>query len=72
MYILYGFFFLYVCLFLYWVYLDFLSIFTLNGIQLNNLVIVLQTVNLSFEFPYYGHLLREITVTTGGEFLTRS
>ncbi|MCI4377652.1 hypothetical protein PGIGA_G00206010 [Pangasianodon gigas] len=28
------------------------------------------TVNLSFEFPYYGHLLREITVTTGGFLYT--
>ncbi|KAK3546333.1 hypothetical protein QTP70_025670 [Hemibagrus guttatus] len=28
------------------------------------------TVNLSFEFPYYGHLLREITITTGGFLYT--
>ncbi|XP_047012613.2 plexin domain-containing protein 2 [Ictalurus punctatus] len=28
------------------------------------------TVNLSFAFPYYGHLLREITVTTGGFLYT--
>ncbi|KAK2860708.1 hypothetical protein Q7C36_004874 [Tachysurus vachellii] len=28
------------------------------------------TVNLSFEFPYYGHLLKEITVTTGGFLYT--
>uniref|UniRef100_A0AAR2IUH8 PSI domain-containing protein n=1 Tax=Pygocentrus nattereri TaxID=42514 RepID=A0AAR2IUH8_PYGNA len=27
-------------------------------------------LNLSFEFPYYGHLLREITVTTGGFLYT--
>uniref|UniRef100_A0A3B1J4J8 Plexin domain containing 2a n=1 Tax=Astyanax mexicanus TaxID=7994 RepID=A0A3B1J4J8_ASTMX len=27
-------------------------------------------VNLSFEFPYYGHLLREITITTGGFLYT--
>ncbi|KAI4891479.1 hypothetical protein NFI96_023831 [Prochilodus magdalenae] len=27
-------------------------------------------VNLSFEFPYYGHLLREVTVTTGGFLYT--
>ncbi|XP_076828305.1 plexin domain-containing protein 2 [Brachyhypopomus gauderio] len=27
-------------------------------------------VNLSFEFPYYGHLLRDITVTTGGFLYT--
>ncbi|MEQ2168076.1 hypothetical protein GOODEAATRI_010775 [Goodea atripinnis] len=24
-------------------------------------------VNLSFDFPFYGHLLREITVATGGK-----
>ncbi|KAM9500885.1 plexin domain-containing protein 2 [Clarias gariepinus] len=28
------------------------------------------TVNLSFEFPYYGHLLKEITMTTGGFLYT--
>ncbi|TSK82162.1 Plexin domain-containing protein 2 [Bagarius yarrelli] len=28
------------------------------------------TVNLSFEFPYYGHLLREVTLTTGGFLFT--
>ncbi|XP_062848911.1 plexin domain-containing protein 2 [Trichomycterus rosablanca] len=28
------------------------------------------TVNLSFAFPYYGHFLREITVTTGGFLYT--
>ncbi|KAI5627921.1 plexin domain-containing protein 2, partial [Silurus asotus] len=28
------------------------------------------TVNLSFAFPYYGHLLTEITVTTGGFLYT--
>lgn len=26
-----------------------------------------QRVNLSFDFPFYGHLLREITVATGGK-----
>lgn len=30
----------------------------------------LQRVNLSFDFPFYGHLLKEITVATGGESLT--
>lgn len=29
-----------------------------------------QRVNLSFDFPFYGHLLKEITVATGGESLT--
>lgn len=27
-----------------------------------------QRVNLSFDFPFYGHLLREITVATGGKW----
>lgn len=27
----------------------------------------LQRVNLSFDFPFYGHMLREVTVTTGGQ-----
>lgn len=27
----------------------------------------LQRVNLSFDFPFYGHFLREITVATGGK-----
>ncbi|XP_014745058.1 PREDICTED: plexin domain-containing protein 2 [Sturnus vulgaris] len=27
-------------------------------------------VNLSFDFPFYGHFLREITVATGGEWLS--
>lgn len=27
----------------------------------------LQRVNLSFDFPFYGHILKEITVTTGGQ-----
>lgn len=26
-----------------------------------------QRVNLSFDFPFYGHFLREITVATGGK-----
>lgn len=27
-----------------------------------------QRVNLSFDFPFYGHFLREITVATGGKW----
>lgn len=29
-----------------------------------------QRVNLSFDFPFYGHFLREITVATGGKYIT--
>lgn len=29
-----------------------------------------QRVNLSFNFPFYGHILKEITVATGGKSLT--
>lgn len=28
-----------------------------------------QRVALSFDFPFYGHYLRQIIVATGGEFL---
>lgn len=30
----------------------------------------LQRVNLSFDFPFYGHFLREITVATGGKLFS--
>lgn len=30
----------------------------------------LQRVNLSFDFPFYGHFLREITVATGGKWFS--
>lgn len=29
-----------------------------------------QTVQLSFEFPFYGHLVRNVTVATGGFLYT--
>lgn len=28
----------------------------------------LQVVALSFDFPYYGHYLKQITIATGGTF----
>lgn len=28
-----------------------------------------QRVNLSFSFPFYGHILKEVTIATGGENL---
>ncbi|KAJ7408305.1 hypothetical protein BTVI_60232 [Pitangus sulphuratus] len=34
-----------------------------------NLKGILRRVNLSFDFPFYGHFLREITVATGGTAL---
>lgn len=32
--------------------------------------IYFQRVSLSFDFPFYGHILRDITVATGGQSLT--
>lgn len=34
-----------------------------------SLVILLQRVILSFDFPFYGHYLRQVTIATGGEHL---
>jgi hypothetical protein len=31
---------------------------------------VLQTVKLSFDFPFYGHLVRNVTIATGGFLYT--
>lgn len=32
-------------------------------------IYALQRVALSFDFPFYGHYLRQITIATGGTFL---
>uniref|UniRef100_A0A8C3ANS6 Plexin domain containing 2a n=1 Tax=Cyclopterus lumpus TaxID=8103 RepID=A0A8C3ANS6_CYCLU len=37
---------------------------------LHFVVLFLQRVNLSFDFPFYGHILKEITVATGGFIYT--
>lgn len=31
-------------------------------------VLFLQRVALSFDFPFYGHYIRQITIATGGMF----
>lgn len=33
-------------------------------------VVIFQTVQLSFDFPFYGHLIRNVTVATGGFIYT--
>ena len=35
-----------------------------------SLSFVLQTVKLSFDFPFYGHLVRNVTIATGGFLYT--
>ena len=32
--------------------------------------LLFQTVKLSFDFPFYGHILRNVTITTGGFLYT--
>lgn len=35
-----------------------------------SLSFLLQTVKLSFDFPFYGHLVRNVTIATGGFLYT--
>jgi hypothetical protein len=35
-----------------------------------SLPFLLQTVKLSFDFPFYGHLVRNVTIATGGFLYT--
>lgn len=34
------------------------------------IVIFFQTVKLSFDFPFYGHMIRNMTIATGGFLYT--
>lgn len=36
----------------------------------NKFVIFLQTVKLSFDFPFYGHTIKNVTIATGGFLYT--
>uniref|UniRef100_T1J3I3 Vacuolar protein sorting-associated protein 54 n=1 Tax=Strigamia maritima TaxID=126957 RepID=T1J3I3_STRMM len=53
----------------YWVDLDSAKENTIQ-VVLSNAYRKGITLNLTFEFPFYGHLLRNITVTTGGFLFT--
>lgn len=35
-----------------------------------NVMLLLQTLKLNFEFPFYGHMIQNITVATGGFIYT--
>uniref|UniRef100_A0AAY4A1V7 Plexin domain-containing protein 2 n=1 Tax=Denticeps clupeoides TaxID=299321 RepID=A0AAY4A1V7_9TELE len=48
-----------------WVNIEQMSKGKINGV-LSNTHRQTTSVHLSFEFPFYGHVVREITVTTGG------
>lgn len=39
-----------------------------NSLSVCFYVLSLQRVALSFDFPFYGHYLRQITIATGGTF----
>uniref|UniRef100_A0A3B4A432 Uncharacterized protein n=1 Tax=Periophthalmus magnuspinnatus TaxID=409849 RepID=A0A3B4A432_9GOBI len=41
-----------------------------HSVHAIHLMYFLQRVRLSFEFPFYGHLLKEVTVATGGFIYT--
>lgn len=43
------------------------SAFPLSGCCPHPLFL-LQRIVLSFDFPFYGHLLRQVTIATGGEW----
>uniref|UniRef100_A0A4W5RFM6 Plexin domain containing 2b n=1 Tax=Hucho hucho TaxID=62062 RepID=A0A4W5RFM6_9TELE len=57
-----------------WVYLILVSIFLSFWSSLSDLrhlcFFFMQRVNLSFDFPFYGHFLRDLTVATGGFIYT--
>lgn len=45
---------------------------TSNAVAILTRASPFQRVNLSFDFPFYGHTLREVTVATGGKYTRRN
>lgn len=39
-----------------------------QSLILSHLLLTLQNVAMSFDFPFYGHYLRQVTIATGGTF----